>query len=120
MLKFYSILGRHLYANRLVIWSSALGAVCVFLGFLFFGEPYGNQTFSLISIVILLWMLCLIIVGQMFSAPLQEMEVGITFIDRMRHKLSKTAKWIVALTMTGLFIFMALLSLKTIGMLLHG
>ena len=120
MLKFYSVLGRHLYANRLIIWGLALGAIFVFLGLLFFGEPYGTQKFSLISIVIMLWMLCLLVVGQMFSAPIDEMKVGITFIDRMRYKLSKAARWIMALTMTGLFIFMAFLSLKTIGMLLNG
>ena len=120
MLKFYSVLGRHLYANRLIIWGLALGAIFVFLGLLFFGEPYGTQNFSLISIVIMLWMLCLLVVGQMFSGPIDEMKVDITFIDRMRYKLSKAARWIMALTMTGLFIFMAFLSLKTIGMLLNG
>ena len=56
----------------------------------------------------------------MFSGPIDEMKVYITFIDRMRYKLSKAARWIMALTMTGLFIFMAFLSLKTIGMLLNG
>jgi hypothetical protein len=56
----------------------------------------------------------------MFSTPIEEMELGITFIDRMRYKLSIVAKWIMALTMTGLFIVMVLLSLKTIGILLNG
>ena len=120
MLKFYSFLGRHLYANRLIIWGLALGSICVFLGLLFFVGPYGTQIFSLISIVIMLWMLCLLVVGQMFSTPIEEMELGITFIDRMRYKLSIVAKWIMALTTTGLFIFMVLLSLKTIGILLNG
>ena len=120
MLNFYSVLGRRLYDNRLVIWSLALGAICVFLGFLFFGEPYENQTFSLVPIVILLWMLCLIIVGQVFSSPVQEMEMDLTLIDRMRCWLSKITRWTMALIMTGLSFFMILFSLKTIGMLLHG
>jgi hypothetical protein len=120
MLNFYRALGRRLHDNRFVIWSVALGAVCVFLGFLFFGEPDKNQTFSLVSIVILLWALCLIIVGQVFSSPAQEMKTDLTLIDRMKCWLSKTARWTMALIMTGLSFLMILLSLKTLGMLLHG
>jgi hypothetical protein len=120
MLNFYCVLGRRLHDNRLVIWSLALGAICVFIGFLFFGEPYENQTFSLVSIVILLWMLCLIIVGQVFSSPVQEIEIDLPLIDRMRSWLLKIARWIMALIMTGLSFFMILLSLKTLGVLLNG
>ncbi|MBH97526.1 MAG: hypothetical protein CMM56_03640 [Rhodospirillaceae bacterium] len=120
MLNFYSVLSRFLITYRLVIWIVAVSAACFLIGFIVLGEPAGDPTYTLASIVILLWALCLVIVGQIFSVPLKKSGLNSTIIQRIKHKLSKSIRWLMALITTALFFFVIWLSLKTLSLFFYG
>ena len=64
MLSFYNVLGRRLHAFRTLMWILAAVAVAVFLSAVFWTEPGEDQTYTLGSIVLLLWVLNLVVVAE--------------------------------------------------------
>jgi hypothetical protein len=120
MLGFYSVLGRRLHAYRRLLWCLAAFAILVFVGTIFWSEPTDDQTYALSSIVLLLWVLSLIVVSQAFSTPAPGFNPAAGLMDRIRVRVARGFRWIMAITTTGLFCFVILLSFKAAGLLLRG
>ena len=120
MLSFYNALGRRLHAFRTLMWILAAVAVAVFLSAVFWTEPGEDQTYTLGSIVLLLWALNLVVVAEAFAVPAPEVDPRSKLMDRLRVRLSRGFRWIMAITTTGLFGFVILLSFKALGLLIRG
>ena len=120
MLSFYNALGRRLHAFRTLMWILAAVAVAVFLSAVFWTEPGEDQTYTLGSIVLLLWVLNLVVGAEAFAVPAPEVDPSSKLMDRLRARLSRGFRWIMAITTTGLFGFVILLSFKSLGLLIRG
>ena len=120
MLSFYNALGRRLHAFRALMWVLAAFAVVVFLGAVFWTDPVEDQTYTLGAIVLLLWALSLVVVAEAFATPAPEINPRSKVMDRLRARLSRGFRWIMAITTTGLFGFVILLSFKSLGLLIRG
>ena len=120
MLGWYSTLGRRLHAHRALLWGFVALAVAVFLGTVFGTAPSGDRTYALGAIVLLLWALSLVVVAQAFSTPVPQVDPAAGVVQRIRVRLARAFRWCMALTTTGLFCFVILLSFRTAGLLLRG
>ena len=120
MLSFYNALGRRLHAFRAPLWALVALAVVVFLGAVFWTEPVEDQTYTLGAIVLLLWALSLVVVAEAFATPAPEIDPGGKAMERLRARLSRGFRWFMAITTTGLFGFVILLSFKSLGLLIRG
>tara|TARA_B100000749_G_C18314579_1_gene418215 strand:+ start:240 stop:548 length:309 start_codon:yes stop_codon:yes gene_type:complete len=102
------------------MWVLAAFAVVVFLGAVFWTDPVEDQTYTLGAIVLLLWALSLVVVAEAFATPAPEIDPRSKVMDRLRARLSRGFRWIMAITTTGLFGFVILLSFKSLGLLIRG
>ena len=119
MLGFYNALGRRLQAYRALLWGLVMFAVVVFLAAIMWPEPTDDQTYTLGAIVLLLWALSLVAVGQTFAAPTPDIDPAARILDRVKVRLARGFRWLMAITTTGLFGFVILLSFKSLGLLLR-
>lgn len=119
MLGFYSALGRRLQTYRTLLWALVVLAVVAFIAAVLWAEPSEDQTYTLGAIVLLLWALSLVAVGQTFAAPTPEIDPAARILDRVKARLARGFRWLMALATTGLFGFVILLSFKSLGLLLR-
>lgn len=120
MLRFYSALGRRLQAYRALLWTLVALAVAVFFGAVFWTEPVEDQTYTLGAIVLLLWALSLVVIAEAFAGPAPDVDPSARLMDRIRARLGRGFRWLMAITTTGLLGFVILLSFKSLGLLIRG
>jgi hypothetical protein len=118
MLKFYVALANRLYGARAVAWILAALGVAGFGATLFFPKGKADEAYMLLSIVLLLWSICLLVVIYTFIKPLPVIGHGEGFFSRLKKRLARGLRWVMAWTMTLLCLAVVYVSFRAGGIVL--
>lgn len=115
MLQLYGNLANWLFRFHWVLLLLAAGSGCMFVFSLF--SSVGTNDQALVSLCSLLWAMSLIIFVQVFVKPLPELDGTGGFFERLKVKLTRGMRRLMAVVVTVLFGAVLYVSLKAIGIL---
>lgn len=112
MLDFYSRITRRLYPWRALFWALAAASVAAF-GWTVLTPGGGDDSPALVlAVAVLLWSLSLLLIIHTFVHPLPVVETGDGWLARVRKRLARLVRWLLAWTMTGLCAFALYVTFK--------
>ena len=117
MLTLYEALARKLFPFRWLLGLlAALGAIA-FAYFLFQSTQSSDESHLLLSVCLTLWALSLLALTQSFVAPTPTISGTESFLARVKIRLIRLARWLLALLISALFAAVLFLSLRAVRML---
>jgi len=112
VLDFYSRITRRLYPWRALFWALAVASVVAF-GWTIATSSGGDDSAVLVlAVAVLLWSLSLLLIVHTFVHPLPVIEAGDRWFARVRKRLARLVRWLLAWTMTGLCVFVLYVTFK--------
>ena len=112
MLRFYVALANWLHRARAIVWLFAVLGVGGFGATLFFSQGEADEAYMLVSLAVLLWSICLLMVVYTFNKPLPLIEHEEEFFSRVKKRLALGMRWVMAWTMTLLCLVVVYVSFR--------
>ena len=112
MLKFYTALASRVYRGRVLVWFLAALGVAGFGATLISSQSKADEAYMLMSLMLLLWSLCLLVVVYTFIRPVPCTRGDEAFLKRVRKRLARGVRWVLAWTMTLLCLALVYVSFR--------
>lgn len=119
VLEFYNRLARRFHVHRPLLWLISGFTAAVAAGTLFLSGGSTDEAYTLASITVLMWSLCLIMVTYGFSAPLPCIDSNAGLLARLKLRAKLGFLWLMAIVTTALSLLVAFVSLRALGIVIR-
>ncbi len=118
LINFYAWIARPISRWSVLLWVVLFAAAGFFVFDLF--RPTGAGGRVPLSLIIVLWAGFLIAVGRCFARLPAPVDPQARFLARLAARIKRGFLWLLAIATTALFILVAVLSVRAVGMHLRG